>query len=61
MTNAPQTLGDAGNANPGHYFRFDSGGYIYNLRTAGYAPGTYTLGFTVGGDPTPHTVQFVIK
>ncbi|HEX8146804.1 MAG TPA: MBG domain-containing protein [Pyrinomonadaceae bacterium] len=61
VTSAPQTLDAAGNANPGHYFRFDGGGYIYNLKTAGYPSGTYNLGFTAAGDPTPHAVQFVIK
>jgi len=60
VTNAPQTLADAGNSNPGGNFRFDGGGYIYNLKTTDYPSGTYNLGFTVAGDPTPHTVQFVI-
>jgi hypothetical protein len=60
-TNAPQTLEDAGNANPDDNFRFDGGGYIFNLKTTGYPSGTYLLGFVVGGDPTQHTVQFSIK
>ncbi|MBV9927595.1 MAG: carboxypeptidase regulatory-like domain-containing protein [Acidobacteria bacterium] len=60
-TNAAQPVQDAGNANPGNYFRFDSGGYIFNLKTTGYPAGTYNLGFTVGGDPTPHAVQFVVR
>ena len=61
LTSAVQSLDDAGNANPGNYFRFDGGGYVLNLKTTGFAPGTYTLAFTVAGDPTPHTVQFVVK
>ncbi|MBV8857388.1 MAG: carboxypeptidase regulatory-like domain-containing protein [Acidobacteria bacterium] len=60
-TNAAQPLQDAGNANPGNYFRFDSGGYIFNLKTTGYPAGTYNLGFTAGGDPTTHAVQFVVR
>jgi hypothetical protein len=60
-TNAPQTLDDAGNANPDDNFRFDGEMYIFNLKTTGYPTGTYLLGFVVAGDPTPHTVQFSIK
>jgi hypothetical protein len=53
-------------SNPGNFFTFDSklgtsGGYVYNLRTGGLASGTYNLNFTVAGDPTPHSVQFVIS
>ena len=59
-------LADSGNANPGQNFRFDptlgtSGGYIFNLKTVGYAPGAYKLYFNVGGDPHVYTVQFQIK
>jgi len=60
-TNTPAPLEDAGNANPDDNFRFDAGSYIFNLKTTGYATGTYLLGFTVAGDPTTHTVQFSIK
>ena len=35
--------------------------YQYNLKTTGYPSGTYTLGFTVTGDPVTHTVEFVIR
>jgi uncharacterized protein YvpB len=54
---------DAGNANPGGNFRYDStlGGYIYNLQTTGLAGGVHTLSFTAGADPTIHTVQFRVK
>ena len=53
---------DAGGANPDSNFRFDSSlaGYIYNLRTDGLAAGTYRLSFIATGDPTVHSVQFVI-
>ena len=55
-----------GNANPDADFRFDStlgttGGYIFNLSTGGLASGTYTLQFTAGSDPTPHSVGFGVK
>ncbi|HEX8337455.1 MAG TPA: hypothetical protein VF621_12040, partial [Pyrinomonadaceae bacterium] len=59
-------LADAGNANPDHNFRFDptlgeTGGYIFNLKTTGYAPGTYRLYFTVGSDPYVYTTQFQVR
>lgn len=65
-TGAPGTLDSAGNSNPGNTFRFDStlgtsGGYIFNLSTAGLATGTYALSFVVSGDPTLHTTQFEVK
>jgi hypothetical protein len=60
-TGAGGTLDDAGNANPDFNFRYDSGGYIFNLKTTGYATGTYALAFTVGGDPVTHTVQFQVR
>ena len=57
---------DAGNANPDQGFRFDptlgeTGGYIYNLKTTGYAPGTYSVSFTVGSDPYVYQAQFKIR
>ena len=52
---------DAGNANPDNNFRFTGDSYIFNLKTTGLATGVYNLYFTVGADPTLHTVQFQIK
>jgi len=57
---------DAGNANPGDAFRYDTGlrGYVFNLATGGppaLTTGTYALTFTVSGDPTLHQVQFAVK
>jgi hypothetical protein len=54
---------DAGSANPDQGFRFDTtlGGYIYNLKTTGYAPGTYRLSFTVGADPHVYTTEFQVR
>jgi uncharacterized protein len=51
----------SGNANPDNNFRFDSGYYIYNLKTAGLGTGVYNLYFTAGTDPVLHTVQFQVK
>ena len=54
---------DAGSANPDQSFRFDPtlGGYIYNLKTTGYAPGTYRINFTVGADPHVYNTQFQVR
>ena len=61
--NSSGTPEDAGNANPDLNFRYDSSleGYIFNLTTSGYAPGTYELNFVVGGGTTVHVVQFRIR
>jgi len=55
-----------GSANPDNDFRFDStlgptGGYIFNLGTAGLATGTYSLQFSAGADPLAHAVNFGVK
>ena len=55
-----------GNANPGGNFRLDAslgpaGGYIFNLKTTGLAPGRYTLQFTAGSDPVPHAANFTVR
>jgi hypothetical protein len=42
-------------------FRYDSGGYHYNLKTTGLTTGTWALSFTAGGDGTTHTVFFDIR
>ena len=54
---------DTGNANPDSNFRYDSSltGYIYNLSTKPLTAGTWTLTFTVAGDPIAHTVQFQVQ
>jgi hypothetical protein len=51
----------SGNANPDNDFRFDSGYYIYNLKTTELDTGVYNLYFTAGTDPVLHTVQFQVK
>jgi hypothetical protein len=61
-TDAAGVLEDAGNSNPDFDFRYHAGfgGYIFNLKTTGYSPGTYVLTFRVAGDPRAYTVQFRI-
>jgi hypothetical protein len=51
------------NANPDSDFRYDGtlAGYIYNLKTTGLARGTWKMGFTVTGDPVPHSIQFDVR
>jgi hypothetical protein len=55
----------AGNANPNDVFQFVGGTqpyYQFNLQTKDLAgPGTYTLYFTVLGDPIVDALQFVLK
>jgi len=56
----------SGNANPDNNFRYDStlgtsGGYIYNLSTKGLSAGTWSLSFTVTGDPTAHALLLQIR
>ena len=36
-------------------------GYLFNVKTTKYPSATYTLSFTVTGDPVTHTVKFVIR
>jgi hypothetical protein len=59
----PVPLTAPGNSQPGNLFTFDptTGTYQFKLNTKGYKPGTYTLFFTVGDDPTLHSVSFVIR
>jgi hypothetical protein len=57
----PASLADAGKANPGNFFRFDDGKYIFNLQTKGLPAGTYTLDFQVGNDPTVYHYSFTIR
>ena len=59
--NAPGALQDPGNSNPDFNFRYTGGQYHFNLKTTGYATGTYRLDFQVSGDPVTHSVQFQIK
>jgi len=35
--------------------------YQYNLKSTNYPAGTYTLSYTVTGDPVVHTVSLVIR
>ena len=65
-TQTTDTVEDAGNSNPDNNFRFSStigssGGYIFNLGTAGLTTGTYNLNFTVGNSPQTYSVPFQAK
>ncbi|MDT5063454.1 MAG: hypothetical protein QOH63_3913 [Acidobacteriota bacterium] len=60
-TNTSGAVTDAGNANPDSNFRYDGGGYIFNLKTKGYASGTYLLRFKAGNDPSIYSLQFQVK
>jgi hypothetical protein len=54
----------AGNSQPGNNFRYDATGggtYQYNLKTTGLASGSHQFAFTVGADPTTHTLTVLIK
>jgi hypothetical protein len=59
--NAPGVLEDSGNANPDNQFRFTGDAYVFNLSTKNLAQGTYAIIFTVGGDATPHMLQFQVR
>jgi hypothetical protein len=40
----------------------DSGpDYQYDVKASNYPKGTYTLSYSVSGDPVAHTVNFVIN
>jgi hypothetical protein len=54
---------DSGNANPDLDFRYDTslGGYIFNLKTTGYATGSYVLNFGAGDGPTVYSVGFQVR
>jgi len=58
--NHPVTLAGA---TPGHGFPYSrtTGSYAFNLKTAGYRAGTYSLRFTVGAAPDQYRVSFVIR
>lgn len=62
-TSAPGVLEDAGNSNPDNEFRHTASGdaYEFNLKTTGFATGTYALTFTATGDPIPHEVLIQIR
>jgi Beta-propeller repeat len=65
-TSTSGAVEDSGNSNPNDDFRFDStlgstGGYICNLKTTGLSTGTYTVNFTVTGDPFVYAAGFEVK
>lgn len=55
-----------GRSQPDGAFRFDpalgdGGGYLFNVKTTGLAPGRWKLNFTVGDDPTIYRVPLVVR
>ena len=62
-TGATAVPTSAGNANPGGVFRYEASleGYIYNLKTAGLAPGPWVLGVTVNGAQSVHELRVHIR
>jgi hypothetical protein len=58
----PVPLQSPGHSQPGNLFTFDpaTDTYQFNLKTTGYTMGTYMLNFTIGNDPTLHSVTFMI-
>jgi hypothetical protein len=50
-----------GVAQPSGPFMFTSPTYQYNLKTTGYAKGSYNLTFTAGADPITHQAPFIIR
>jgi hypothetical protein len=56
-------LQSPGNSDPGNLFQYSTqtDTYQFNLKTTGYAPGRYTLYFTVGDDPTMYSLSFSIS
>lgn len=50
---------------PGHqtltFHSSQGSGYLYDLKTTGYEPGDYTLGFVAGADPRSYAAPFVIR
>jgi hypothetical protein len=58
---SPAVSPDPGGAQPTGAFSLNGDHYQYDLKTTGYAPGSYVLQFTVGNDPTVHTAPFAIK
>jgi uncharacterized repeat protein (TIGR01451 family) len=60
------TVEDTGNANPDGNFRYDpavggTGGYIFNLSTAGLTTGTYALVWSATGDATRHGSEVIFQ
>jgi hypothetical protein len=54
------TPSPAPGVSPAGTFTYDSGMYQLNVKTSQYPVGTYTLSFSVSGDPNVHTVTFEV-
>jgi hypothetical protein len=60
-TGAVAPVNDSGNANPGGNFRYDGGGYIFNLSTKGLSAGTWQLVVAATGDNVPHNLTLQVR
>ena len=59
---ASAQVDDPGNSNsPDSNFRFDGGGYVFNLATGDLTTGTWQLLFTVNGGSHVYSVQFDVR
>jgi hypothetical protein len=49
-----------GNSQPNNLFKFATNppSYHFNVDTTGLSPGTHTFNFTIGSDPTLHSISF---
>lgn len=59
-----QAIGPApspGNSQPNEQFKLTDGVYQYNLKTTGFAAGSYNLNFSVAGDPVTHSAPFKVR
>jgi hypothetical protein len=61
VTGAVAPVSDSGNSNPGGNFRYDSGGYIFNLSTKNLAPGAWQLVVTATSDNVPHNLPLQLR
>lgn len=59
----PGAIPATSTANPTNDFLFNSGqgGYVYVLNAKGLPAGSYTLQFTVTGDPITHSAPFILN
>jgi hypothetical protein len=66
-SNASVAANSPGNSNPDAVFRFDpaldttGGGYEFNLKTTGLAPGRYNLYFVVGDAAHVYATEFQVR
>ncbi len=60
-TNAVTDVQDPGDSNPDNNFRLEGSKYAFNLSTKGFATGSYSIEFTISGDPVTHSLPFQLR